>query len=159
MQNPTRLITLAAIFAVAPMAAATHASAQVAQPETWRLADIDGSPMPAVVDIEDDCAETIAAATLTLDANGEWTLIWTEQETCGGEIEDEDEDERERGRYTVDGQTVRFLDEDGEAGEEDDSDDEDEVDVDIEELSVGTRSAATLTVRLRDGQTNLVFRR
>lgn len=61
----------------------------------------------------------------------------------------------EEGRYTVQGQTVRFLDEDGEP-EEDDRDD-DTQDLDVDDLTVGTRSAGALSVRLMGGQT-VVFR-
>ena len=62
----------------------------------------------------------------------------------------------ESGRYTAQGGTIRFLDDDG----REDRDREVERDIDLDDLWTGTiASDGTLTVRLEDEKTTLVFRK
>ena len=155
MQDRTKKIRVAALGAGVLALAAAGASAQApAQAEVYRLATVEGRALPVVIEQEGDCRDELLGGTLTLEADGEWTLVTQEREVCGDRVEEDEE--REEGRYTVEGQTVRFLDEDGEAEQEDDRDDE-TPDFDVDDLTVGTRSAGALSVRLEDGRT-AVFR-
>ena len=155
MQDRTNKIGVTALGVGVLALAAAAASAQVpGQAEVYRLAEVEGRALPVVIEQEGDCRDELLGATLTLAADGEWTLVTQEREVCGDRVEEDEE--REEGRYTAEGQTVRFLDEDGEA-EEDDRDDEGP-ELDVEDLTVGTRSAGALSVRLEDGRT-AVFRR
>jgi hypothetical protein len=71
---------------------------------------------------------------------------------CGERAEVETE--TEHGRYSVAGDTVRFFDDD----DDDDRDTGD--DVDLDDLKSGTLAAdGTLTVRLEDDRSTLVFRK
>ena len=64
------------------------------------------------------------------------------------------ETETEHGRYSVTGDTVRFFDDD----DDDDRDTGD--DVDLDDLKSGTLAAdGSLTVRLEDDRSTLVFRK
>jgi hypothetical protein len=54
--------------------AAGEGSAQTS--ETWRLSQVDGAALPAVVEQDDDdgCREELVSGTLTLEADGRWKL-------------------------------------------------------------------------------------
>lgn len=139
-------ITTSAVVAILALGA-SDAAAQDGQ--IWRLSQVDGNALPHVVDQDDDgCREEIVAGTLTLHADGRWVLETQEREICGNEVEDETEEED--GRYEVQGETVRFADDDGEV--ETDGND-------VDDIAQGTRNAATLTVRSGGGDRVLVFTR
>jgi len=122
--------------------------------ETWQLAQVNGSSLPAVVEQDDDgCRDEVVAGTLTLDVDGTWSLETSEREVCGDRVEEDSE--TEDGRYTREASAIRFTDEDG---DEEDSDDDADDGVDVEDFVSGTVEAAALTVRLDDGNT-LTFRR
>lgn len=147
----TSLASLVATAAV--LLTAGGAGAQVASQETYQLAQVAGQALPVVTEENGDCRDELSAATLTLDTDGTWTLVTTEREVCGQDV-DEDED-REDGRYTVDGQTIHFTDDDGNVATADGDDSELEVD----DLVHATRTADGLTVQVADGDTQLQFRR
>jgi hypothetical protein len=136
------------------LAVAATIRAGQAQPaqEVYRLATVDGAPLPVVVEQEDGCSEEVTAATLTLHPEGRWQLESTERETCGSDVR-EDSD-TEEGRYEREGRNLRFLDDDGD--DDPDSDDADEIDID--DLEAGAVAGPGLSVRLEGGQT-LVFER
>lgn len=142
--------TMMATLAAGGLAAfsGTDASAQ-APAGTYVLAEVQGQALPVLTEEENGCREEVLAATLTLEADGDWEMEYTERETCGAEVEEDEEDAE--GDFTVDGTTVRFSDDD----ESRDPTDE----IDLDELGVGTLSEAGLSVRLQDGRTVLVFRR
>ena len=127
--------------------AANDASAQSS--ETWRLSQVDGAALPAVVEQDDEgCREEVLSGTLTLEADGRWKLETVERETCGNEVEEETEDED--GRYTVQDGAIRFGDDDGDV--ETDGND-------IDDVARGERTATTLTVRTGDDSRVLLFTR
>jgi hypothetical protein len=174
---------LAGLGAAALVAAAERSGAQdgaAGVPGTYTLAQVESRPLPAVVETDGACRDELVSGTLTL-ADGAWTLETVERELCEGRAPVEDR-ESDRGRYTVSGQTVTFaadasdVDDADDTSDADDLDDADDVrdaddpddaaaqrassgtDVDVEEPASGTVDGATLTVRLRAGQT-VVFRR
>jgi len=161
MWNWKRTIGGTAFAGAALVAGGASAAAQEApSSDTYRLVEVAGAPLPAVLEDGDTCREEVLAGSLTLEADGRWTLVTTEREVCGDAVEDEEE--REDGTYEVDGDAIRFLDDDeGEDedpdGDADDADDAGEIE--LEDLSSGTRTDAGLTIRLEDGETILVFRR
>lgn len=127
-------------------------SAEAQAEERYRLVEVAGSKLPVEVEKEWRCREYLTEAALTLGADSLWRMQYTKREVCGDreEIETETED----GRYTVVADTIRFLDDD------DDEDDRVDDDLDVDDLATATRGAnGTLTGRLRDGKTTLVFRR
>ena len=138
-----------AVLAISPGDAAAQVSAQ----ETWQLAEVAGAALPVVTEENEDCRDELHSATLTLHTDGRWTLVTTEREVCGQNSED-DED-TEEGRYTVEGDVIRFTDEDGEPAQDDGDDSELEVD----DLVQATRTADGLLVRVADDGTELRFRR
>ncbi|HEY0018651.1 MAG TPA: hypothetical protein VGC13_20250 [Longimicrobium sp.] len=161
----SKTLLLAGFGAAALVVAAERSGAQDrvgGVPGTYALARVDGRALPAVVEADGACRDELLSGTLAL-ADGAWTLETVERETCEGQAPREDR-ETERGRYTVSGQAVTFA-----ADESDDADDADDAagsagaavsdaDVDVDEPATGTMDGATLTVRLREGQT-VVFRR
>ncbi|HEX6587415.1 MAG TPA: hypothetical protein VF039_00220 [Longimicrobiales bacterium] len=140
------------IIAIAATIVAFDAQAAAAQQaETWQLAEVNGAALPAVVETDDDgCRDEVVSGTLTLSTGGMWKLTTNEREVCGNRVEEETEEED--GRYTVQGETIRFDDDD------DDADDDDGSDDDVDDFVSATRSGTTLTVRL-EGDRTLVFRR
>lgn len=145
---------LASLIAAAGVAlSAEGAAAQVASTETYQLAQVAGQALPVVTEEHDECRDELHAATLTLETDGTWSLVTTEREVCGQDV-DEDED-REDGRYTIQGETIRFTDDDGDAPQADGDPNELEVD----DLVEATRTADGLTVRVADDDTELTFRR
>lgn len=165
----SKTLLLAGFGAAALVVVAERSGAQdrvASVPGTYALAQVDGRALPAVVETDGACRDELLSGTLTL-ADGAWTLETVERETCDGQAPREDR-ETERGRYTVSGQAVTFAAaESDDAADADDADDADDAagasgtagsDVDVDEPATGTMDGATLTVRLREGQT-VVFRR
>ena len=128
------------------------AVAQSTTDEMYQLVQVDGSDLPAVFEEDGQCREEIVSGTLTLAADGTWSLDILERDVCGDRIDEGRE--REDGRYTVAGDEITFLDEDG-----DPEDTDENKRPDIDDLISGTRDGDTLTVLLDDGRTQLVFRR
>ena len=122
--------------------------------EVYRLEQVGGQALPVVLEQDAECREDLLEATLTLEADGEWELSTREQEVCGADTAADDE--VEEGDFTVDGQTIRFVEEDAPI---DVDPDDDPTEIDVEDLAVGTRGEGVLNVRLRDGRTELLFRR
>ncbi len=147
---------LAAVWMRAEAQDSTQASAAGAAPEPYQLIEVAGKPLPAVIDKEWRCREEVTAATLTLSNGGNWLLQTTTREVCGERVA-ETETDTEDGRYAVEGQTVRFYDDDG---RDDDHYRDNEIDLDLDDLDTGTLTpGGTLTIRLEDGRTTLVFRK
>ncbi len=122
--------------------------------QQYRLVQVAGKELPVEVDKDRSCRESVTRATLTLDADSLWSLRYTKREVCGERAEVENE--HEGGRYTVVADTIRFRDDD----DDDDDDRDDDDDLDVDDLAVATLAAdGTLTARLRDGRTIMVFRR
>lgn len=147
--------TLAAfLFALLTVAfTGQEATAQVSAEETWELTRIGDSALPTMVEQDDDgCTEEVVSGTLTLSPNGTWRMVAEEREGCGTDI-DNDRD-TETGRYTMDGDTITFLDDDGNPEDIDDNGS-----MDIEDLVSGTRNGDTMTVQIDDGRTQLTFER
>ena len=133
-----------------------EAMAQVSAEETWELTRVGSSGLPATVDNDDDgCTEEVVSGTLTLATDGTWRLVTNEREVCGNDT-DNDRDS-ETGRYTMSGDQITFLDDDGNA--EDIDNDDRSTSPDIEDLVSGTRNGDTMTVQIDDGRTELTFTR
>ena len=150
-----RAVGLAMILA-GGMATVAEAQAPVEAPaaERYRLVEAAGVALPALIEKEWNCSEYVTRGTLTLEPDSLWLLRTTIREECGGRAEVETE--VESGRYTAQGGTIRFLDDDG----REDRDREVERDIDLDDLWTGTiASDGTLTVRLEDEKTTLVFRK
>jgi hypothetical protein len=132
----------------------TAGRAEAQGEERYRLVEVAGKALPAEVEKEWRCSEYVTEAELMLGADSAWVLQYTKREVCGGR--EELETETEDGRYTVVADTIRFRDDD----QDEDRDEDDDRDLDVDELATATRAAdGTLTGRLRDGKTTLVFRR
>lgn len=158
MRNWKRIIGGTAFAGVALVAGAASAAAQEApSSDTYRLVEVAGVALPAVLEEGNACREEVLAGTLTLEADGRWTLVTSEREVCGDAVEEEEE--REDGTYEVDGDAIRFLDDDEGENDEPEGDDDDAGEIELEDLGSGTRTDGGLTIRLEDGETVLVFRR
>jgi hypothetical protein len=122
---------------------------------SYTLVRVGDDTLPARVEKEWRCQEDVIAGRLSLRQDGRWLLETTTREVCGERIEeDHDTDD---GTYTTQGQTLRFLDDDGR--ENNDRGWGIGTDIDLDELKTGTlASDGTLTVKLADG-TPLLFRR
>jgi hypothetical protein len=142
------------------------------QTETWQLAEVNGTALPALIEQDgENCREEVLSGTLTMESDGDWTLVTQEREVCGDQVEEESDEED--GRFTAQGESFTFTEEDDDAddddADDDDADDDDDDDGDdadddddgddADDLASGTRSGTTLTVRLEDGSTVLLFRR
>jgi hypothetical protein len=147
------IFLFAALAASTGLSLAGEAAAQVATQETYQLAQVAGQQLPVVTEESGDCRDELHAATLTLGTDGRWTLVTTEQEICPQETEEEED--TEEGTYTLEGETIRFMDSDGETP----VDDGDDTELEVDDLVQGTRTGEGLTVRVADGETELVFRR
>jgi hypothetical protein len=135
------------------LAASTPGSADAQVPGTYRLTEVAGSALPAEVEREWTCRESVTEGTLTLGADSLWSFRFNTHEVCGARTEEEIE--QEGGRYTTEGDTIRFHDDDGGDRDEDRDDD-----ADLDDLGTATLgSDGRLTARLEDGKTTLVFRR
>jgi hypothetical protein len=87
--------------------------------------------------------------------DGRWLLETTKREVCGSRTKTEVE--TDDGRYTTEGQTLRFFDDDGEENTKEWSIGKD---IDLDDLTTGSLAAGgTLSVQLADEKTTLVFRR
>lgn len=132
----------------------TTARVEAQAEEPYQLVEVAGSALPVEVEKEWRCREYVTQATLTLGTDSLWSLRYTTREVCGNR--EETETEHDGGRYTVVADTIRFHDDD----DDDDGDRDLTGDLEVEDLATGTRAAdGTLTGRLRDGETTLVFRR
>ena len=157
----TCTIALALLLAAAPSAAHAQGPATGPAPnstaltdERYRLVTIAGAPLPAVVEKERSCREEVTQGSLALGSDSLWTLHLAVREVCGDRSEQESE--TEGGRYSREGGTIRFHDDDG----DDDRDWGLGHDVDVDDLKTGTVSSeGALTVQLEDGKTTLVFRK
>ncbi len=159
MRDQTRALVLALAAALAGGAATqveaqTSEAAATAPAETqYKLVQVSGKPLPALVEKEWRCQEDVLSGTLTLRDDGRWLLETVIRETCGDRTEeDRDSDD---GRYRAEGNTIRFFDDDGE-----ENTDRDDDDIDLDEFKTGIRADdGSLTVQLADGRTTLLFRR
>ena len=144
MTDTTIVQGLGVVLAVAATIAPTT--------QRYRLIEVAGTALPAEVEKSWNCREYVTRGDLTLGSDSLWSLRVTLREVCGERAEVETE--TEHGRYSVAGDTVRFFDDDG----DDDRDTGD--DVDLDDLKGGTLAAdGTLTVRLEDDRSTLVFRK
>jgi hypothetical protein len=152
-------ITVLALVLVAgiwtPGSAQTAAQPASSAVTGYTLVRVGDDTLPAPVEKEGRCQEDVTAGTLSLRQDGRWLLETATREVCGDRTEeDHDTDD---GSYTTQGQTLRFLDDDGQ--ENDDRGWGIGTDIDLDELETGTlASDGTLTVKLADG-TALLFRR
>jgi hypothetical protein len=141
------------IALAAALGATTARAAEAQAGQRYRLVEVAGHALPVEVEKEWRCREYVTRATLTLGADSLWTLRYTKREVCGERAEVETE--LEGGRYSLEGGTIRFH-------EDDDGDDRDwnlGRDLDVDDLDTATRNAdGALAARLRDGVTTLVFR-
>lgn len=152
MRKHETKIAIAALAAAGMGVTATaFAQGRTAAAEVYRLTEVNGGALPVVVEQDERCREELLGGTLTLETDGRWRLMTQEREVCGADVEAEEESED--GIFTREGQTIRFLEEDGEP-----NDDEGDEGIDAENLSVGTVAGGALTVRLADGATTLTFR-
>jgi hypothetical protein len=135
-------------------AAGTDAGAQSPAPTRYALVEVGGKALPTTIEKELRCQEDVTAGTLSLNPDGRWLLETVTREICGDRTE-EDSD-REHGTYTTQGQTLRFLDEDGRESHDSGWDGMDD---DLDEFKTGTMAAdGSLTIKLADG-TPLLFRK
>ena len=133
---------------------ATATAAAAAAAERYRLIEVAGNALPAEVEKEWNCRESVTRGALTLGADSLWTFRAAIREDCGDRAEVDNEEES--GRYSTSGASIRFHHDD----EDDDRDWELGHDIDLDDLETGTLAAdGTLTVRLEDGKTTLVFRK
>jgi hypothetical protein len=130
------------------------APAPGAAPTRYALVTVAGKPLPATMEQARDCREDVTAGSLALRDDGTWLLETTKREVCGDRAETESD--TDEGRYTTEGGTIRFLDEDGNPDTDRDQDDN----IDLDDLTTGTLAGdGTLTAKLDDGRTTLVFRK
>jgi hypothetical protein len=134
---------------------ASAAAADAPASSTYKLVQVAGRELPVEVDKGLRCRDDVVSGTLSLQEN-RWRLETTKRETCGDRTREElDSDD---GRYRMEGQSIRFFDEDGEANDKD----WDLIgkEIDLDEMTTGTLGTdGTLTVQLADEKTTLVFRR
>lgn len=143
--------TMIVVFLSAGALAVADASTQRRASTTqYQLVTVNGRPLPALVDDRGYCAEELLSATLALADDGRWALVSTDRDVCRYET-DEDVDS-EQGEYTLQGRTVSFEPNDGDGSSTHDE-------IEIDEMDAGTLVGDELVVRLRDGRTELVFRR
>lgn len=74
--------------------------------DTYRLARVEGEPLPAVIGDGPDCVLQVVAGELVILGEG-FVLQTRTQEVCAGRIENE-ETQRSSGSITVSGATIRF---------------------------------------------------
>lgn len=140
--------------AAAPAPQSQSAPASAAQ--VFRLVQVASQALPVEIEKGWRCREDVTSGTLTLGADGRWQLQTVQRETCGDQTREELESDD--GRYTADGQSFRFFDEDGEPHDKD----VDLIgkDIDLDDMTRGSLTGdGTLTVQLADEKTTLVFRR
>ena len=106
-------VALALAAVVGRGAQAQSTGTAVATPpaaERYRLVEVAGGELPAELDKESNCREYVTRGTLTLGADSLWKLRATIREVCGDRAEVETE--AEGGRYSVQGGTITFYDDD-----------------------------------------------
>lgn len=118
--------------------------------QVFQLSEVGGQPLPVSYPEEQGCTEEILAATLELEADGEWEMRMTKREVCGETVEEDDD--VEEGTYTVEGDVYRFVGPSGDSGSASPGE------IEIEGLVEGRLVDGVLTARLKDGST-VVFRR
>lgn len=146
------LAVLASGASLMAMAASENALSHQEVPGEYRLTSVNGQALPVQLGTDDGCKELVTAATLTLTADGKWTLRHDERKECPSGARTETESES--GKYTLTGTSVTFMDDDGKRNTGGTPDD----DIDLDELDQGTVSGTSLSVKLKEGQT-LVFQR
>ncbi|HEY7479248.1 MAG TPA: hypothetical protein VH680_01930 [Gemmatimonadales bacterium] len=123
---------------------------------TYTLLEVGGKSLPTLIEQEWRCHKDIIAGTLVLSGGGRWLLQTVTREVCGDQtMVNRSTDD---GIYRTEAGTMHLFDAAGRErtakrgwsfG----------TDIDLEELKTGTfGSEGTLTVRLSDGHTELVFR-
>ena len=143
---------LAALFLLHPV---SPAAAQTAAETRYVLVEVGGRRLPAETDKEWRCREEVTAGTLLLRDDGRWRLETDTRETCGDRVTtDRDSDD---GTLRREGATLRFLEDDGTENRSGWSLDRE---LELEDLDTGTMGdGGTLTVRLADEKTTLLFQR
>jgi hypothetical protein len=122
---------------------------------TYTLLEVGGKSLPTLIEEEWRCHKEVITGTLVLSGGGRWLLQTMTREVCGDQtsVKRSTED----GIYRTEAGTMHLFDEAGRErtkrgwsfG----------TDIDLDELKTGTfGSEGTLTVRLSDEQTELVFR-
>ncbi|MGH7461758.1 MAG: hypothetical protein ACREMA_12130 [Longimicrobiales bacterium] len=138
------IMPLAALFA--GLTLASQAAGQA--PGKYRLVEVSGVQLPAVVELDNGCREEVDAASLTVESNGLWHFQASGREVCGDKTETETA--TDHGRWTMEGSTVRFIESDNDNGDGDDDD------IDVHS---GTLSGNTLRVRIGNSDRVLSFRK
>lgn len=155
-------LKLASLALALGMAAAGQVEAQAATPVSagraearYQLVEVAGSKLPVVVEKEWRCQESVTRGSLTLESDSVWVFRSTVREECGSRAKVDNE--IEHGRYTRSGTTLRFYDDDDDTDEGKDWDLR--VDLDLDDFESGSVAPdGALAVRLRDGETTLIFR-
>lgn len=153
MSGLAKTVMVSGGLAVFAILCAGEASAQVSSTEVYRLSRIGDQDLPVVVEQSGDCRDEVQAATLTLNTDGRWLLETQEQQICG-ESTSTDTDS-EDGRYHIQGETIHFMDDDGEPIPADDDPDE----IELERLREATRTENGLRVVIADDDAVLEFTR
>jgi hypothetical protein len=158
MHTHQRFLTVLGIIGLVGGGLAASLAAQGPTRDTatvYQLAQVGGKALPVEVEKGFRCREEVTGGKLTLAQDGRWLLETSQREHCGDRATDElDTDD---GRYTTEGQTLRFFDDDGKENTKDWSIGKD---IDLDDLHSGTLGAdGALTVLLADEKTTLVFRR
>lgn len=132
---------------------------------TYALTAINGQDLPVYVGSYENCREYAQAGTLELSADGRYAFTSTMREDCTaeGELEGGTEQESELGTYTVDGGTLRLVEESRERAAlnrwEDDGD-TDGREIPVEDLGgTGQIAGDRLTVSLKQTDDTATFRR
>lgn len=146
------VVALAGIAALGALGAG-DAGAQVSSTEVYQLSTVGGKPLPTVIEQNSDCHDEIVSASLTLGTEGRWTLAMEEREVCPNHSASETDEED--GTYHVEGETIHFMDDDGEPFVADD----DSTELELDLLREGTRTDNGLTVTIADEDTVLEFTR
>ena len=121
----------------------------------YQLVEVAGSKLPVVVEKEWRCQESVTRGTLTLESDSVWIFRSTVREECGSRAKVDNE--IENGLYRRNGSTLRFYDADEDPDEGKDWDLR--VDLDLDDFESGSVAPdGALAVRLRDGETTLIFR-
>ena len=102
---------LAAAFAVALVACGGSPTAPVTVPGTYVATSVNGGSFPVPVVNTGAQVWSVLSATLTLAADGSWTLVYPMQGTVqGGQAVMADPTPTDVGTYTVSGAVVTFHD-------------------------------------------------
>lgn len=140
-------------FAALGAIGAADAGAQVSSTEVYQLSTVGGNPLPTVIEENSDCHDEIVSASLTLGTDSRWTLAMDEREVCPNHSASETDEEG--GTYHIEGETIHFMDDDGQPF----AADEDATELELDLLRDGTRSDSGLRVTIADEDTVLEFTR